>query len=51
MDTRPFKLNMPADVKEWLAREAERNLRSQTQEIILALREKMSREAEQNAAP
>lgn len=41
-----FKLNIPSDVKEWLAGQAEQNMRSQTAEIVLALKEKMSREAE-----
>ncbi|SIR06468.1 hypothetical protein SAMN05880590_11186 [Rhizobium sp. RU35A] len=45
-----FKLNIPADVKRWLASEAEKNLRSQTAEILLALKEKMSRQAEMQKA-
>ena len=44
--TSQFKLNIPEDVKGWLARQSARNMRSQTAEIILALKEKMSREAE-----
>lgn len=40
-----FKLTIPTEIKEWLADQAERNLRSQSAEIILALREKMEREA------
>lgn len=42
---RQFKLNIPEDVKKWLSDEAEKNLRSQTAEIILALKEKMKRQA------
>lgn len=41
-----FKLTIPNEIKEWLADRAERNLRSQSAEIILALREKMEREAD-----
>lgn len=42
MEKRQFKLNLPSDVKEWLRIEAQNNLRSQSQEVILALREKMA---------
>ncbi|TDX77744.1 Arc-like DNA binding dprotein [Neorhizobium sp. R1-B] len=45
-----FKLNMPQDVKQWLADEAERNLRSQTAEIVLALKEKMHRQSQTKKA-
>nr|WP_296077794.1 Arc family DNA-binding protein [uncultured Agrobacterium sp.] len=41
-----FKLNLPSDVKSWIEKEAEQNLRSQTSEIILAIREKMGRETQ-----
>ncbi|WP_083599374.1 Arc family DNA-binding protein [Shimia gijangensis] len=40
-----FKIKLPSDVKEWIALQAARNLRSQSNEIILAVREKMEREA------
>lgn len=43
---RQFKINIPPDVKDWLAEQAHKNLRSQTAEIVLALREKMKRENE-----
>mgnify|MGYP000571928173 CR=1 FL=1 len=47
MEKRQFKVMLPDDVKDWLAIEAKRNLRSQTQELVLALREKMeAQEAE-----
>lgn len=39
-----FKLNIPEEVKAWLSQEAERNMRSQTAEIVLALKEKMGRQ-------
>lgn len=48
-DTTQFKINMPTDVKRWVEAQAEKNLRSQSAEIILALREKMAQET-QNAA-
>lgn len=44
METKQYKMNMPADVKQWLVNQATKNLRSQSAEIILALREKMERE-------
>lgn len=50
IDTRQFKMNLPKDVKEWLADQAAKNLRSQSNEIILAIREKMQRLAEEAAA-
>jgi len=45
-DHRQFKLNIPEDVKNWLADEASRNMRYQTAEIVLAIKEKMSRQAQ-----
>ncbi|MCA0961150.1 DNA-binding protein [Salipiger bermudensis] len=42
MEKKQFKLNLPADVKAWLAEQAKNNLRSQSQEVVLALREKMT---------
>lgn len=38
-----FKLRVPADVKEFLAAEAERNASSQSSEIVRAIRERMER--------
>lgn len=35
-----FRLRLPHDLREWLKQEADRNLRSMTSEIILALRER-----------
>lgn len=37
-----FKLKLPPDVKQWVALEAARNMRSQAAEIILAVRAKMA---------
>lgn len=45
-----FKINLPSEVKHWLAEQAEKNMRSQTSEIILALKEKMSRQSETKKA-
>jgi hypothetical protein len=43
-ERKQFKINLPQDVKDWLTQQADQNLRSQSSELILALREKMSRE-------
>lgn len=50
MSISQFKINIPTDVKKWLAEQARKNMRSQTAEIVLALKEKMSREAETKKA-
>ncbi|AUQ74751.1 Arc domain-containing protein [Phaeobacter piscinae] len=42
MEKKQFKMVIPKDVKDWLADQAKKNLRSQSQEIVLALREKMA---------
>lgn len=39
-----FKMNLPADVKEWLKQEARRNLRSQSAQIVMCLRREMERQ-------
>lgn len=39
----PFGLRMPEDVKAWVARQAQENMRSQNAEIVMALKEKMDR--------
>jgi len=39
----PFGLRMPPEVKKWVADQAERNMRSQNAEVVLALKEKMER--------
>ncbi|OLP44856.1 Arc domain-containing protein [Rhizobium oryziradicis] len=36
-----LKINLPEDVKSWLEQLARKNLRSQSSEIVIALREKM----------
>ncbi|MGO7370087.1 Arc domain-containing protein [Rhizobium leguminosarum bv. trifolii] len=47
MNYRQFKVNIPDEIEVWLAQEAERNMRSKTSEIVLALKEKMHRQASQ----
>lgn len=42
----PFGLRMPEEVKEWVARQAKANMRSQNSEIVVALKEKMDRVAD-----
>jgi hypothetical protein len=39
-----MQVRFPADVKEWLANEAARNLRSMNQEIVKSLRDRMAHE-------
>ena len=38
-----LKINLPKDVKKWLVEQSEKNLRSQSNEVILAIRERMVR--------
>jgi hypothetical protein len=45
-----FKINLPEDVKRWIAQEAEKNMRSQSAEIIFTLKEKMRREMDAQKA-
>ncbi len=42
-ETKQFKIVMPLEMKRWLAMEAAKNMRSQTAEVLLAVREKMDR--------
>lgn len=37
---------MPDDVKSWVERQAAANMRSQNSEIVVALKEKMERQAD-----
>jgi len=43
-DRKQFKIAIPQDIKRWVAIEAAKNMRSQTSEILLAVREKMDRQ-------
>lgn len=42
-DRKQFKITMPLEMKQWLAVEAARNMRSQSSEVLVAIREKMER--------
>lgn len=44
-DRKPLQLRLPADLKDWLKTEAEKNGASQNSEIIRAIRERMERSA------
>lgn len=37
-----MRIRLPADVKSWLEREAEKNVRTQNAEIVVAIRAKMA---------
>lgn len=41
------KINLPVDIKTWLEGEAAKNMRSQSAEIVFALKEKMDRQGPQ----
>ena len=41
---KPFQLRLPADVKDWIAAQAEKNGSSQNSEIIRAVRAAMERD-------
>lgn len=42
-DKKQFKIAIPLEMKRWLAVEAAKNMRSQSAEILVAIREKMDR--------
>jgi predicted HicB family RNase H-like nuclease len=48
-DRKPLQLRLPADLKDWLKAEAEKNGASQNSEVIRALRAAMERD-QQTAA-
>ena len=50
MNTKQFKLILPADVKAWLEAEAKKNLRSQSAQIVTCLRTEMTKGAESQGA-
>ena len=50
-DRKQFKIAIPLEMKRWLAVEAARNMRSQSAEILLAVREKMDRTENEKAGP
>jgi hypothetical protein len=43
-------IHVPTAMKEWLEKQAARNLRSQNAEIVLALRDKMESQQQAKAA-
>ncbi len=43
MERKPLQLRLPADLKAWIAAQAERNESSQNSEVIRAVRERMER--------
>lgn len=49
-DVTQFKLNIPREVKEWLAEEAARNMRSQAAEIVMTLQNRMKTQPETKKA-
>ena len=51
-DRKQFKITIPLEMKRWLAMEAAKNMRSQSAEILMAVREKMDRsENEKSGTP
>lgn len=48
-DRRQFKISIPLEIKRWIAIEAAKNMRSQSAEILLAVREKMDRQENEKA--
>lgn len=50
-DRKPLQLRLPADIKAWLAAEAERNGSSQNSEVIRALRLAMARTTDLQPSP
>jgi hypothetical protein len=48
-EKKQFKIAIPSEMKRWLAVEAAKNMRSQSAEILLAVREKMDRQENEKA--
>lgn len=42
-DRKQFKLAIPFEMKRWLAIQAAQNMRSQSAEVLIAIKEKMER--------
>lgn len=49
-DDAQMRIRLPDDVKDWLKKEARKNLRTQNAELVMALMEKMDRKATGQAA-
>jgi hypothetical protein len=45
-----LRVRIPPEMKDWLEREAAKNLRSMTAEVVLSVRERMERERRQTKA-
>lgn len=48
-DRKQFKIAIPIEMKRWLAVEAAKNMRSQSAEILVAVRERMERQENEKA--
>lgn len=46
-----MRIRLPVDVKEWLKKEASRNMRTQNAELVMAIREKMATAGEKFGDP
>lgn len=44
-----FNLRLPGEIKQWVEEEAKKNCRSQTAEVIFALREEKKRRGQAHA--
>lgn len=49
VERQQFKLAIPVDIKDWLENESAKNMRSQSAEILLAIREKMTRQKDEKS--
>ena len=49
-DDPQIKLRMPAELKDWIDRQADLNRSSKSSEIVRAIRERMERAVQQEAA-
>ncbi|QPA27241.1 Arc domain-containing protein [Brucella anthropi] len=45
-----MKIRIPPEIKQWLAVEAARNLRTQNAEVVLALKARMAQQNEKSEA-
>ncbi|SFB82137.1 Arc family DNA-binding protein [Tropicimonas isoalkanivorans] len=45
-DRKPMQLRLPADLKDWIKAQAEKNGSSQNSEVIRAVRDRMARTEE-----
>jgi len=45
-----MKIRIPPEIKQWLAREAAKNLRTQNAEVVLALKARIAQQNEKSEA-